>query len=96
MKNKTTHFGFQQIPIKEKAKMVSKVFRSVAKNYDLMNDVMSLGTHRIMKRMAVEHTAARPGHSVLDLAGGTGDLTILLSKIAVSYTHLTLPTRDLV
>ncbi len=81
MKNKTTHFGFQQIPIKEKAKMVSKVFRSVAKNYDLMNDVMSLGTHRIMKRMAVEHTAARPGHSVLDLAGGTGDLTILLSKI---------------
>ncbi|RPG50071.1 MAG: bifunctional demethylmenaquinone methyltransferase/2-methoxy-6-polyprenyl-1,4-benzoquinol methylase UbiE [Gammaproteobacteria bacterium TMED1] len=90
MINKTTHFGFKKIPIKEKAKMVSEVFRSVASNYDLMNDAMSLGTHRIMKRMAIEHTSARPGQKILDLAGGTGDLTILLSKVVGSTGRVVL------
>ena len=90
MTKKTTHFGFREIPIKEKAKMVSEIFRSVAPNYDVMNDVMSFGTHRIMKRIAVEHTAARPGQTVLDLAGGTGDLSVLLSKVVGSSGHVVL------
>ena len=78
---KTTHFGFRQVPIAEKAKHVAGVFSSVAEKYDLMNDVMSLGSHRLMKQFAVELTSARKGHTVLDLAGGTGDLTARLSPL---------------
>lgn len=77
----TTHFGFRQVPIKDKAKHVAKVFSSVAEKYDLMNDVMSLGSHRLMKQFAVEQTAARRGHTILDLAGGTGDLTAKLAPL---------------
>ena len=79
--DKTTHFGFKQVPIAEKAKHVAGVFSSVAEKYDLMNDVMSLGSHRLMKQFAVELTSARRGHTVLDLAGGTGDLTARLSPL---------------
>ncbi len=80
MSEEKTHFGFQQVPKSEKADRVADVFRKVAGQYDIMNDVMSLGSHRLMKRMAVEMTRARSGDTVLDLAGGTGDLSILLSK----------------
>lgn len=77
---KTTHFGFESVAWDEKEKKVAQVFQSVAKNYDLMNDLMSLGIHRLWKRYAVELSLVRPGQSVLDLAGGSGDLTRLLSK----------------
>jgi demethylmenaquinone methyltransferase/2-methoxy-6-polyprenyl-1,4-benzoquinol methylase len=71
----TTHFGFQQVPVSEKAGLVGKVFHSVAGKYDLMNDLMSMGIHRAWKRFAVEQMQLRPGLQVLDVAGGTGDLT---------------------
>ena len=71
----TTHFGFQQVPVAEKAGLVGKVFHSVAGKYDLMNDLMSMGIHRAWKRFAVEQLQLRPGLQVLDVAGGTGDLT---------------------
>jgi len=79
--HESTHFGFKKIPIREKAGKVAEVFHSVATKYDLMNDVMSLGSHRLMKQLTVEHTSARKGHKILDLAGGTGDLTARLSPI---------------
>jgi len=71
---KMTHFGFKQVPFEDKARHVSQVFSSVAKNYDVMNDLMSLGIHRLWKRWTLELTRIRPGEVVLDLAGGTGDL----------------------
>ena len=79
MPDKTTHFGFKNVPVEEKAGRVREVFDSVASNYDIMNDVMSLGIHRIWKRVVVDMAAIRPGHQVLDLAGGTGDLTRLMA-----------------
>ena len=69
-----THFGFETVPEEEKKERVGEVFHSVASKYDLMNDVMSLGIHRLWKRRTVERAAVRPGMRVLDLAGGTGDL----------------------
>lgn len=79
---KTTHFGFQSVAWDEKEKKVGAVFRSVATHYDLMNDLMSLGVHRLWKRFAVESSRVRPGDVVLDLAGGSGDLTrLLLPKV---------------
>lgn len=77
--DKETHFGFSRIPVSEKAGKVADVFHSVASRYDVMNDVMSLGTHRVMKQMAANATRARTGHRVLDLAGGTGDMAVLLA-----------------
>ncbi len=73
-KNDTTHFGYQEVPRSEKARRVADVFDSVAERYDIMNDLMSLGVHRLWKRFAVELAAVRPGQRVLDLAGGSGDL----------------------
>ncbi|MFN4263421.1 MAG: bifunctional demethylmenaquinone methyltransferase/2-methoxy-6-polyprenyl-1,4-benzoquinol methylase UbiE [Thioalkalivibrionaceae bacterium] len=70
----TTHFGYESVQKSEKASRVGAVFHSVARRYDVMNDVMSMGIHRLWKRMTVEQARARPGHRVLDLAGGTGDL----------------------
>jgi len=72
---KTTHFGYRQIAVEEKAAQVREVFDSVAPRYDLMNDLMSLGMHRLWKRRAVELAGVRRGHQVLDLAAGTGDLS---------------------
>ncbi len=69
-----THFGFETVAEEEKAARVGQVFHSVARKYDLMNDVMSMGIHRLWKRHTVQRTAVRPGMRVLDLAGGTGDL----------------------
>ena len=71
----TTHFGYQKVAADEKARKVAGVFDSVAGKYDLMNDLMSLGVHRLWKRFAVSLGGVRPGERVLDLAGGTGDLT---------------------
>ncbi|WP_131782025.1 bifunctional demethylmenaquinone methyltransferase/2-methoxy-6-polyprenyl-1,4-benzoquinol methylase UbiE [Legionella gresilensis] len=77
---KTTHFGFTPVAWHEKEKKVRAVFQSVAKNYDLMNDLMSLGIHRLWKRFTVELSQVKSGQAVLDLAGGSGDLTRLLSQ----------------
>lgn len=71
---KTTHFGYQTVPEEEKAGRVRQVFDSVASRYDLMNDLMSLGIHRLWKRQAVALAGVRRGQRVLDLASGTGDL----------------------
>ena len=79
MSEKTTHFGFQRVPVEEKAQRVRGVFDSVARDYDLMNDVMSLGIHRLWKRLAIGMANIQPGQRVLDLAGGTGDLTRLIA-----------------
>ena len=76
----TTHFGFKQVPISDKVSMVRGVFDSVAGQYDVMNDLMSFGIHRIWKRVAVQLANVREGDHVLDLAGGTGDLTMLYQK----------------
>lgn len=75
----TTDFGYQRVPVGEKAERVAGVFRSVAPRYDIMNDLMSLGSHRLMKRLTIELSGVRPGHQVLDLAGGTGDLSALFA-----------------
>ena len=77
--NKTTDFGFQKVPEGEKAGKVAGVFSSVATRYDIMNDLMSAGLHRLWKRFAVEISAVREGGRVLDVAGGTGDLTLLFA-----------------
>ena len=77
----TTHFGYEEVPVEEKQEKVGHVFRSVANRYDLMNDIISLGTHRLIKRFAIELSALRPGHKVLDLAGGTGDFSLRFSSI---------------
>jgi len=76
----TTHFGYQQVPEDQKVRMVGGVFDSVASRYDLMNDLMSGGVHRIWKRVAIELSGVRPGQQVLDVAGGTGDLTLRFAR----------------
>lgn len=76
----TTHFGFREVPVGEKQKLVGEVFSSVAGSYDLMNDLMSLGIHRVWKRYFVATAQARRGDRVLDLAGGTGDIAALLRE----------------
>lgn len=76
----TTHFGFQQVPVQEKVARVADVFHSVASKYDLMNDVMSMGVHRLWKRFAIDLAAVRPGQRILDLAGGTGDLAAQMAR----------------
>ena len=74
----TTHFGYREVPIAEKQKLVSEVFSSVADKYDVMNDLMSFGVHRLWKRHFVTTSGIRKGERVLDLAGGTGDIAALL------------------
>ena len=76
----TTHFGFQSVPETEKARKVGAVFHSVAKRYDLMNDIMSAGMHRLWKRFTVEISGVKRGDRVLDIAGGTGDLSRLFAN----------------
>jgi len=85
MKEKTTHFGYQQVRWEEKQRRVAGVFDSVADNYDLMNDVMSFGIHRLWKRFAIEQAGARPGQRILDLAGGTGDLAARLARLVGAH-----------
>ena len=74
----TTHFGFRDVPVEDKQKLVGEVFSSVAGSYDLMNDLMSLGVHRVWKRYFVATAQVKRGDRVLDLAGGTGDIALLL------------------
>lgn len=74
-------FGFEQVTPVEKTERVRGVFNRVADQYDVMNDLMSLGSHRLMKRMTVEMSGVRPGQRVLDLAGGTGDLTARFARV---------------
>jgi demethylmenaquinone methyltransferase/2-methoxy-6-polyprenyl-1,4-benzoquinol methylase len=85
MQNKSsepsTHFGYQQVPIEEKANKVADVFHSVADKYDVMNDLMSAGVHRLWKRYTIETSGAKSGDTILDLAGGTGDLAAKFSRI---------------
>ncbi|ALM51377.1 bifunctional demethylmenaquinone methyltransferase/2-methoxy-6-polyprenyl-1,4-benzoquinol methylase UbiE [Halomonas huangheensis] len=81
MDKRTTHFGFQDVPVEEKASRVADVFHSVAARYDVMNDLMSFGIHRVWKRLTIERAGVRPGHKVLDIAGGTGDLALKFSRI---------------
>jgi demethylmenaquinone methyltransferase / 2-methoxy-6-polyprenyl-1,4-benzoquinol methylase len=78
--DKTADFGFETVPEAEKARRVAGVFDVVAARYDLMNDLMSGGLHRLWKRFAVERSGVRPGQSVLDVAGGTGDLARLFAR----------------
>jgi len=77
----TTHFGYKTVDAKDKVKLVAGVFHSVAAKYDLMNDLMSGGVHRLWKRFTIELSGVRPGNKVLDIAGGTGDLTAKFSRI---------------
>ncbi|MGL4612697.1 bifunctional demethylmenaquinone methyltransferase/2-methoxy-6-polyprenyl-1,4-benzoquinol methylase UbiE [Shewanella sp.] len=79
--SKRTHFGYKTVEADKKAELVAGVFHSVAAKYDIMNDVMSFGIHRFWKRYTIEVSGARPGMKVLDLAGGTGDLTAKFSHL---------------
>jgi demethylmenaquinone methyltransferase/2-methoxy-6-polyprenyl-1,4-benzoquinol methylase len=78
---KTTHFGFRDVPLADKQKLVGQVFTSVARSYDLMNDLMSFGVHRLWKRHFVAVSGVKRGDRVLDLAGGTGDIAALLKPV---------------
>ncbi|MCC7182904.1 MAG: class I SAM-dependent methyltransferase [Rhodocyclaceae bacterium] len=80
MNDSDTDFGYERVPAQEKKPRVEKVFSSVARRYDLMNDLMSVGLHRLWKRFAIEIAGLRPGDRVLDVAAGTGDLTIAAAR----------------
>jgi len=86
----TTHFGYQEVDKNEKAGLVAGVFHSVAARYDLMNDLMSGGIHRIWKRFTIELSGVRKGDSVLDIAGGTGDLAAKFARIVGSEGRVVL------
>jgi demethylmenaquinone methyltransferase/2-methoxy-6-polyprenyl-1,4-benzoquinol methylase len=86
----TTHFGYKQVPVGEKAGHVAQVFHSVAARYDIMNDLMSLGMHRLWKRLTLEMSAVRPGQQVLDIAGGTGDLAMHFAHLVGPEGHVVL------
>ncbi|MGN7613650.1 bifunctional demethylmenaquinone methyltransferase/2-methoxy-6-polyprenyl-1,4-benzoquinol methylase UbiE [Magnetococcales bacterium HHB-1] len=86
----TTHFGFDEIPLSEKVLRVGKIFDSVADNYDLMNDLMSLGVHRLWKRYAIHKLKLQPNERALDVAAGTGDLSYLLHRKMADQGRVTL------
>lgn len=81
MTDKQTHFGYRNVKEEEKVGLVAEVFRSVAPKYDLMNDVMSLGMHRLWKKFTIGQAALRPGQRLLDVASGTGDLARAFAKV---------------
>ena len=80
MNKQTTHFGYESVPVREKAGRVRDVFDAVASRYDIMNDLMSGGMHRLWKRFTIEQAAVHRGQTVLDLAGGTGDLARVFTQ----------------
>ena len=86
----TTHFGYETVSTKDKQDRVGAVFSSVADNYDIMNDLMSLGVHRLWKRFTINKSQLRPGHKALDLAGGSGDLTASIAPVVGETGHVTL------
>ncbi|CDH47333.1 bifunctional demethylmenaquinone methyltransferase/2-methoxy-6-polyprenyl-1,4-benzoquinol methylase UbiE [Candidatus Contendibacter odensensis] len=88
--SETTHFGYQKVAAGEKSRKVAGVFDSVASQYDLMNDLMSLGAHRLWKRFAISVSGVRAGDWVLDLAGGTGDLSSRLLPLVGSKGQVVL------
>lgn len=88
--DETTHFGFTTVAKEQKVAKVAEVFHSVAAKYDIMNDLMSGGIHRVWKRFTIDCSGARPGQRILDLAGGTGDLTAKFSRIVGDDGHVIL------
>ena len=90
MSKETTHFGFETVALEDKSRRVKGVFDSVASRYDLMNDLMSGGLHRLWKRFTIEQAAVRRGQAVLDLAGGTGDLAGAFASKVGSSGHVVL------
>jgi len=90
----TTHFGFQDVPENEKAGRVQGVFSSVASKYDVMNDAMSFGIHRVWKDAMMDWLAPRPGQKLLDVAGGTGDISFRFLKRAGSGTATVLDLTE--
>ena len=86
----TTHFGYKTVPVDDKADLVKGVFDSVASRYDIMNDLMSAGLHRLWKRHTIDQAAVRKGHVVLDLAGGTGDLAKEFAQRVGTTGHVVL------
>ena len=90
MNRQTTHFGYESVPLHEKAQRVKGVFDAVASRYDIMNDLMSGGLHRLWKRFAIEQAAVHRGQSILDLAGGTGDLARVFSQQVGQSGHVVL------
>ncbi|GJM06005.1 MAG: ubiquinone/menaquinone biosynthesis C-methyltransferase UbiE [marine bacterium B5-7] len=88
MNDKTTHFGFKEVATEDKEQLVGKVFTSVAAKYDLMNDMMSGGVHRLWKRHFVSTSGIHAGDRVLDLAGGTGDIAKLLMPLIGDKGHV--------
>lgn len=80
MNEKTTHFGYQSVAESKKAERVASVFSSVASRYDIMNDLMSLGMHRLWKAFTIQLAGVRPGDKVLDVAGGTADLSLAFAR----------------
>ncbi len=89
-KKNTTHFGYKEVPVGEKVEHVAEVFHSVASKYDVMNDLMSMGIHRLWKRFTLHASGVRRGAKVLDIAGGTGDLTLKFSKMVGSTGQVVL------
>lgn len=87
---KTTHFGYKEVPVEDKKQHVADVFHSVADKYDLMNDLMSMGVHRLWKRFTLHTSGVRRGARVLDIAGGTGDLAKKFSKMVGSTGQVVL------
>lgn len=85
-----THFGYETVSRAEKTQRVGQVFHSVANRYDVMNDLISMGTHRVIKRFTVELSGVRKGQTVLDLAGGTGDFSMRFSPLVGSDGHVVL------
>ena len=90
MSKESTHFGYETVPREQKAGRVKDVFDSVASRYDIMNDLMSAGLHRVWKHFTVEQAGVRRGHTVLDLAGGTGDLAAKFMRQVGSGGHVVL------
>ena len=90
MNDKTTHFGYEQVAAGDKADRVRHEFDSLASRYDIMNDLMSGGLHRLWKRYTINQANVRPGHAVLDLAGGTGDLARAFADKVGSSGHIVL------
>ncbi len=86
----TTHFGYQDVPVDAKAALVRGVFDAVASRYDIMNDLMSVGMHRLWKRRTVGEARVKPGHVVLDLAGGTGDLARKFARLVGASGYVVL------
>ena len=95
MNKKTTHFGYKTVAKEEKAEHVKDVFDSVSHRYDLMNDLMSVGMHRLWKKHTIEKASVRYGQNVLDLAGGTGDLAKVFANQVGSSGHVVLADINL-